>query len=186
MLLYLKNLLDSFQTLRRLSQDNDCREHQRHPGSVDSHGAVAVPEAPGSAPQRLFIWHPCSQTANREQSTQGWCAGHLAVALGSPCAGCLGRLQPLLSAPELLWKRHLSLPLLTTLAGLSLGQALKVGVRVGGSKVMKIGSHSPQRAESGAIRQKNQGPDVGQGQQYLAMVELQTDCWGPLATHMCK
>lgn len=84
--------------------------------------------------------------------------------------------QPLLSAPELLWKRHLSLPLLTALAGLSLGQALKVGA--GSSKVMKIGSHSPQRAESGAVRQKNQGPDLGQGQQYLAMVELQTDFWG--------
>lgn len=55
----------------------------------------------------------------------------------------------------------------------------------GGSKVMKIGSHSPQRAESGAVRQKNQGPDLGQGQQYLAMVELQTDFWG-LSLHTCK
>lgn len=64
----------------------------------------------------------------------------------------------------------------TALAGLSLGQALKVGA--GSSKVMKIGSHSPPRAESGAVRQKNQGPDLGQGQQYLAMVELQTDFWG--------
>lgn len=134
MLLYLKNLLDSFQTLRRLSQDNDCREHQRHPGSVDSHGAVALFQELQEVHLSVFLYdilaHKLQTVLYREQSPQGWCAEHLAVALGSLCAGCLGRLQPLLSAPELLWKRHLSLPLLTALAGLSLGQALKVGVRV--------------------------------------------------------
>lgn len=49
---------------------------------------------------------------------------HRADALGT------WQMQPLLCAPELLWKRRLSLPLLTALAGLSLGQALKVGVGV--------------------------------------------------------
>lgn len=83
MLLYLKNLLDSFQTLRRLSQDNDCREHQRHPGSVDSHGAVALfQELQEVHLSVFFIRHPCSQTANgslqRAEST-----GLVRWALGS-------------------------------------------------------------------------------------------------------
>jgi hypothetical protein len=45
----------------------------------------------------------------------------------------------------------------------------------GGGKVMKTGS-CPQRAESGAVRQKNLGPDLGQSQQYLAAVGLRTEC----------
>lgn len=40
---------------------------------------------------------------------------------------------------------------------------------------MKTGS-CPQRAESGAVRQKNLGPDLGQSQQYLAAVGLRTEC----------
>lgn len=55
MLLYLKNLLDSFQTLRWLSQDNDCGEHQTHPGSVDSHGTVALLQELQEVHRSLFI-----------------------------------------------------------------------------------------------------------------------------------
>lgn len=117
----------SSKTLRWLSQDNDWGENQAPGCSIDIDGAVALPQGHQEVVLSLFSYGIPSQELQKAlqraglvagtQGTWQWHSHHAVPAALTDRSQELQTTGPFCLAQDLLWKKHLSLTLLTALAG---------------------------------------------------------------------